>query len=70
MSEKAQNVQDVFLNHLRKNRTTPRMVRIDGVKTPRKVPSVLCVADLFIYLRSKWSWPPANNRCGIRCRFR
>ena len=32
MSEKAQNVQDVFLNHLRKNKTPVTIFLVNGVK--------------------------------------
>ena len=32
MSEKAQNVQDVFLNHLRKNTTPVTIFLVNGVK--------------------------------------
>ena len=32
MSEKAQNVQDVFLNHLRKNKTPVTIFMVNGVK--------------------------------------
>jgi host factor-I protein len=32
MSEKAQNVQDVFLNHLRKNKTHVTIFLVNGVK--------------------------------------
>ena len=32
MSEKAQNVQDVFLNHLRKNKTPFTIFLVNGVK--------------------------------------
>ena len=32
MSEKAQNVQDVFLNHLRKNKTPVTTFLVNGVK--------------------------------------
>ena len=32
MSEKAQNVQDVFLNHLRKNKTPVTIFLANGVK--------------------------------------
>ena len=32
MSEKAQNVQDVFLNHLRKNKTPVTVFLVNGVK--------------------------------------
>jgi host factor-I protein len=32
MSEKAQNVQDVFLNHLRKNKTSVTIFLVNGVK--------------------------------------
>jgi len=32
MSEKAQNVQDVFLNHLRKNKTQVTIFLVNGVK--------------------------------------
>ena len=32
MSEKTQNVQDVFLNHLRKNKTPVTIFLVNGVK--------------------------------------
>ncbi len=32
MSEKSQNVQDVFLNHIRKNKTPVTVFLINGVK--------------------------------------
>ncbi len=32
MSEKSQNVQDVFLNHIRKNKTAVTIFLINGVK--------------------------------------
>ncbi|MCS6853184.1 MAG: RNA chaperone Hfq [Elioraea sp.] len=32
MAEKAQNVQDVFLNHLRKNKTPVTIFLVNGVK--------------------------------------
>ncbi len=32
MSDKAQNVQDVFLNHIRKNKTPVTVFLINGVK--------------------------------------
>ena len=37
MSEKAQNVQDVFLNHLRKNKTPVTIFLVNGVKLQRIV---------------------------------
>ncbi len=39
MSEKAQNVQDVFLNHLRKNKTPVTIFLVNGVKLQGIVPS-------------------------------
>jgi host factor-I protein len=32
MSDKAQNVQDVFLNHIRKNKTSVTIFLVNGVK--------------------------------------
>ena len=38
MSEKAQNVQDVFLNHLRKNKTPVTIFLVNGVKLQGSLP--------------------------------
>jgi host factor-I protein len=38
MSEPKQNVQDVFLNHLRKNRTPTTVFLVNGVKLQGVIP--------------------------------
>ena len=52
MSEKAQNVQDVFLNHLRKNKTPVTIFLVNGVKlqgsSPGSTISACCCAAMGI----------------------
>jgi len=50
-TEKAQNVQDVFLNHVRKSKTPVTVFLVNGVKLQGLLPGL----TIFPFVAARWS---------------